>query len=106
MMRQNGNIKGTDTFHLDDGYYVYVNWTCRLHPRSSHLNGPKECHVWIGESWVNPIIIEGIRMRAYTCYYEEKMEFAVLRAKSFFCQFIFSYREKLKDIIQYEQYNI
>jgi hypothetical protein len=97
--QQNGKyMTGTDTFHLGDGYYVYVNWQ-----RNDH-SGNSECYIWIGEDYKCALELDGISLRIYHMFTYPQHRDPIERAKQFFYPFILNYREQLKEIIREEEY--
>jgi hypothetical protein len=57
-------MKGTDTFHLGDGYYVYVNYDITSDGYIADKDGTTKVRTyaaWVGEK-SNPLKIEGVTL--------------------------------------------
>lgn len=106
-------MKGTDTFHLGDGYYVYVYYDITSDGYITDKEGSthvKTYAAWVGER-ESPMKIEGVALwfgkvaRIYKNSKEQEIDLEYFsKVKSDLGELLMNFKEQLKEIIHEEEY--
>lgn len=103
------SMKGTDTFHLGDDYYVYVTVDVEKCLIVGEFGGGKHgkiVYAFIGSNWYDPLQVNGIIFLATAEAYEKPIDENALmsQAKSELAEIILQHRELLIEIIREREY--
>jgi len=98
----------TEIFHLGDNYFVNVNCYITILPQGNPKDQLIQCFMWVGETWLHPIRINGYPINVLIALNTYKMLYdgidIVQLARNEMHDLLIRNREHLIELIREEEY--